>query len=231
MSVVEERLDAILHDLEDLPAEQVAQIFRQLLQPSQADFAQALRVFVHAALTTDAEVERLAGEPKDVRGESDRLLRARMVRMGFNLHPAFRGTGGRVVHVADDLSHIRIRLPLTWRTKNIVGSLYGGSLFAVTDGVHPMMLMAALGDGVIVWDKAASIRYKKPGYSTLFADFSLTTVEVAEIRQALDLHPELDRTFLVELKDEQGVVHTVVERTVYIADKNHYRQKSAEGDK
>jgi len=101
----------------------------------------------------------------------------------------------------------------------------------VTDGVHPMMLMAALGDGVIVWDKAASIRYKKPGYSTLFADFSLTTAEVAEIRQALDLHPELDRTFLVELKDEQGVVHTVVERTVYIADKNHYRQKSAEGEK
>jgi acyl-coenzyme A thioesterase PaaI-like protein len=45
----------------------------------------------------------------------------------------------------DDLSHIRIRLPLTWRTKNIVGSLYGGSLFAMTDGVHPMMLMAALG--------------------------------------------------------------------------------------
>ena len=157
--------------------------------------------------------------------------RARMVRMGFNLHPAFRGTGGRVIHVSPDLSHIRIRLPLTWRTKNVVGSLYGGSLFAVTDGVHPMMLMAALGDGVIVWDKAASIRYKKPGYSTLFADFSLTTAEVAEIRQALDLYPELDRTFLVELKDEQGSVHTIVERTVYIADKNHFRQKSTEGDK
>ena len=57
--------------------------------------------------------------------------RARMVRMGFNLHPAFRGTGGRVEHVSHDLSHIRIRLPLTWRTRNIVGSLYGGSLFAV----------------------------------------------------------------------------------------------------
>ncbi len=80
MSVVEERLDAILHDLENLPAEQVAQIFRQLLQPSQADFAQALRVFVHAALTTQAEVERLAGEPQDVRGESDRLLRDQRIK-------------------------------------------------------------------------------------------------------------------------------------------------------
>lgn len=157
--------------------------------------------------------------------------RARMVRLGFNLHPAFRGTGGRVEHVAHDLSHIRIRLPLNWRTKNIVGSLYGGSLFAVTDGVHPMMLMAALGNEVIVWDKAASIRYKKPGYSTLYADFSLDKEEVEDIRHCLKQHPELDRTYLVELKDEHGTVHTVVERTVYIADKNYYRQKSTEGDK
>ena len=66
------------------------------------------------------------------------------MRMGFNLHPAFRSTGGRVVHVAPDLRHIRVRLPLTWKTKNIVGSLYGGSLFAITDGAHPAMLMAAL---------------------------------------------------------------------------------------
>jgi acyl-coenzyme A thioesterase PaaI-like protein len=157
--------------------------------------------------------------------------RARMVRMGFNLHPAFRGTGGRVEHVAHDLSHIRIRLPLTWRTKNVVGSLYGGSLFAVTDGVHPMMLMAALGDGVIVWDKAANIRYKKPGYSTLYADFLLDPDDVEDIRNSLLQNPELDRTYLVELKDEHGTVHTVVERTVYIADKSFYRQKPSEGDK
>jgi acyl-coenzyme A thioesterase PaaI-like protein len=157
--------------------------------------------------------------------------RARMVRMGFNLHPAFRGTGGRVEHVAHDLSHIRIRLPLTWRTKNVVGSLYGGSLFAVTDGVHPMMLMAALGDGVIVWDKAANIRYKKPGYSTLYADFLLDPDDVEDIRNSLLQNPELERTYLVELKDEHGTVHTVVERTVYIADKNFYRQKPSEGDK
>ena len=128
---------------------------------------------------------------------------ARLVRMGFNLHPAFRSTGGRVVHVAPDLCHIRVRLPLTWKTKNIVGSLYGGSLFAITDGAHPMMLMAALGDGYIVWDKAASIRYKKPGYTTLYADFTLTNEELAEIRRRLAEHPELEHNLLVELKDAQ----------------------------
>jgi acyl-coenzyme A thioesterase PaaI-like protein len=156
--------------------------------------------------------------------------RARMVRLGFNLHPAFRGTGGRVVHVSRDLRHIRIALPLSWKTRNIVGSLYGGSLFAITDGAHPMMLMAALGDGYIVWDKAASIRYKKPGYTTLYGDFVVPKEELAEIRQRLAEAPELEWTFLVELKDEHDVVHTVVERTVYIAEKNYYRQKSGGGD-
>jgi acyl-coenzyme A thioesterase PaaI-like protein len=156
--------------------------------------------------------------------------RARMMRMGFNLHPAFRGTGGRVEHVAPDLSHIRVRLPLTWRTRNVVGSIYGGSLFAVTDGLHPLMIMAALGKEVVVWDKAASIRYKKPGLTTLFADFALPPDEVLAIRNALRDSPELDRTYEVELKDENGVVHTVVERTVYIADKNHYRTKQTRGE-
>jgi acyl-coenzyme A thioesterase PaaI-like protein len=157
--------------------------------------------------------------------------RVRMVKMGFNFHPAFRGTGGRVVHVATDLSHIRVRLPLNWRTKNIVGSIYGGSLFAITDGAHPMMLMAALGKDVIVWDKAASIRYRKPGFSTLYADFVLPKEEVAAIRAALKETPELDRTYVVELKDRHGVVHSVVERTVYIADKNYFQEKIARGDK
>lgn len=156
--------------------------------------------------------------------------RARMVRLGFNFHPAFRGTGGRVVHVARDLRHIRIALPWTWKTRNIVGSLYGGSLFAITDGAHPMMLMAALGEAYVVWDKAASIRYRKPGYSTLFADFRLDEAEIGSIRAALAAHPELERTYTVELKDGHGTVHTVVERTVYIAEKNYYRSKTGGDD-
>lgn len=157
--------------------------------------------------------------------------RARMVRWGFNFHPAFRGTGGRVEHVSHDLQHMRIRLPLTWRTRNIVGSLYGGSLFAITDGAHPLMLMAALGDGYIVWDKSASIRYRKPGWSTLYADFVLSSDEIAQILvQLRDTH-ELDWIFKVELKDQYGAVHAAVERTVYIAEKNYYRQKNAGGDR
>lgn len=153
---------------------------------------------------------------------------ARVMRLGFNLHPAFRGTGGRVEYIAPDLSHIRVRLPLTWRTRNVLGTLYGGSLFSVTDGPHPTMLMLALGRNAIVWDKAATIRYRRPGRGTLYVDFLITPEEIAGIHADLAQHGETERTYLVELKDRDGVVHAQVERTIYIADKAHYKQKIPE---
>lgn len=151
--------------------------------------------------------------------------RAQAMRLGFNLNPAFRGTGGRVDYVSPDLLHVRIRLPLTRRTRNFVGSLYGGSLFAVTDGVHVAMLLASLQREVIIWDKAAAIRYRKPAYTTLYADIRLGGKDLIEICRELDNNHKTSRKFTIELKDQAGILYTVVERLVYIADKAYYKQK------
>ena len=53
---------------------------------------------------------------------------------------------------------------------------------------------------------------------------------MAEIRAAHRENPEIDRTYQVELRDSHGTVHTVIERTVYIADKRHYSQKTSKGE-
>ena len=108
----------------------------------------------------------------------------------------------------------------------MVGSIFGGSLFAVTDGPHPFLLILALGRDFVIWDKAASIQYKRPGRTTLYADFVITAEEIAEVRDIMTRQPEVERVYRVELKDSDGVVHSVVERTVYIAHKDHYKQKS-----
>ncbi len=154
--------------------------------------------------------------------------KAHFFRLGFNLHPAYRRTGGRIDYVSPDMTLIRIRLPFNRSTRNLVGSIFGGSLFAVTDGPHPTMLLMALGKDYIVWDKAASIQYKRPGRSTLYADCIVTAEEIAEVKDILTRQPEVDRTYRVELKDRSGIIHSVVERTVYIANKDHYKQKSKE---
>ena len=149
-----------------------------------------------------------------------------LIRYGFNLHPAYRRTGGRVDYVSPDLTTIRVRVPLNRGTRNLVGTIFGGSLFAVTDGPHPFLLILALGRDYVIWDKAASIQYKRPGRTTLYGDCTITAEEIAKVKDILTRQPEVDRVYRVELKDENGVVHSVVERTVYIANKDHYQQKS-----
>lgn len=153
--------------------------------------------------------------------------RGRILRLSFNLHPAFRATGGRVQFISTDLRHIRIRLPLVRRTRNIVGSIFGGSLFSVTDGIHVTLLFLNLDDDLIIWDKSASIRYRKPAYQTVYADFCLSDADLNDVQQRLQQHHELEHRFTVEIKDRLGVVHTQVERIVYIAQKDFYKKKYA----
>ncbi len=151
--------------------------------------------------------------------------RARAMRLGFNLHPAFRSSGGRVQYISPDLSQVRISLRLTRRTRNIVGSLYGGSLFAITDGPHAAMLLARMERDIIVWDKSAAIRFRRPAYTTLYADFHISQQDIDDICEDLDKEHETSRRFTIEIKDAEGTVYTVVERMVYIADKSYYKVK------
>lgn len=149
---------------------------------------------------------------------------SRLFRWGFNVFPAYRGTGGRVTYIAGDWREIRIRLPLNWRTRNYVGTTFGGSLYGAVDPFYMIMLIKILGPNYVVWDKAASIRFRKPGRATLYARFALEESEINGIKTALESAASVDRTYTVELVDSAGVVHAVVEKTVYIA-----RKKNQEG--
>jgi hypothetical protein len=138
------------------------------------------------------------------------------MRWGFNLFPAFRGTGARVTYIAGDFRELHVKLPLNWRTRNYVGTIFGGSLYGAVDPHYMIMLIKILGPGYVVWDKAATIRFRKPGRSTLFARFRIPDEEIAEVRRLLETAPSIDREYQVELKDAGGVVHAVVEKTIYI---------------
>jgi acyl-coenzyme A thioesterase PaaI-like protein len=140
-------------------------------------------------------------------------------RIKFNFFPAYRGSGARVTYVADDYREIRVKIPLSWRTRNYVGTIYGGSLYAGIDPIYMLMLIKNLGRDYIVWDKAATIRFKRPGRETLFAEFRVTEVELNEIKTKLETKKSVDRVYNVELADKDGKIHATVEKTLYIAKK------------
>lgn len=154
--------------------------------------------------------------------------KSRLIRWAFNFYPSFRRTGARVTFLSADLRALRVKLPLNWRTCNPAGTLFGGSLYAATDALYATLLYFALGGDYIIWDKAATIRYKKPGRCTLYAECHLAEAEIAFIKAELDRAPSVDRTYEVTLIDAGGAVHTVVEKTLYIARKEAYKLKMAQ---
>jgi hypothetical protein len=140
----------------------------------------------------------------------------RFLRWRFNLFPAYRGTGARVVSIADDFREVRVRLPLGWRSRNIVGTIFGGSMYGSVDPIYMIQLMKLLGRGYTVWDKAATIRFKKPGRSTLYATFRIDDEELRTIAEATAGGASIDRTYEVDLVDAEGVVHASIEKVIYI---------------
>jgi hypothetical protein len=49
-----------------------------------------------------------------------------------------------------------VKLPLWWRTRNVVGTIFGGSIYAAVDPFYMLMLIKVLGREYVVWDKAAA---------------------------------------------------------------------------
>lgn len=143
-------------------------------------------------------------------------LRARLMRWGFNVFPAFFATGARVTYLDESFREIHVELPLTWRTRNYVGTIFGGSMFAAIDPVYMVMLIKRLGRNYIVWDKSGSIRFKKPGRTTLYARFHLPDALVYELRSQADEFGRVERCFTIELVDAFGVVYARVEKSIVV---------------
>jgi hypothetical protein len=94
-----------------------------------------------------------------------------------------------------------------------------------------LMLMKNLGRDYIVWDKAAKIRFKRPGRETLFADFLLTEQELSEIKALLETEKSVDRIYTIKLADARGKVHAEIEKILYVAKKAENKKENRKNTK
>lgn len=144
----------------------------------------------------------------------------RNMRILMNIWPPFLGAGIRVKRLQADWREIDVEMKLhRWNT-NYVGTHYGGSLYSMTDPFLMLMLIESLGPEYVVWDKSASIRFRRPGRGTVSAGFRISDAQLAEIKQALDSEEKIDRAFSVEVKDEAGMVVAEVQKQLQIRKKS-----------
>lgn len=144
-------------------------------------------------------------------------LRARLKRARLNADPAFFATGARLTYFDGDYRELHVALPLTWRTRNAMGAIFGGSMFAALEPLYQKMLAARLGVNYAVADKCGAIRFRRPGRTTLYARFRLDDGLLFAIRSAADTHGLTEHVFTTDLVDDRGVVHATVEKTIVIS--------------
>lgn len=145
---------------------------------------------------------------------------AKRLQRWINMYPPFLGAAVRVTRISEDFREVEVEMPLRFYNRNYVGTHFGGSLYSMCDPFYMLMLINILGPDYIVWDKAAAIRFKKPGKGVMKAAFHLTEDKIAEIRAAAEVQPKVEPQFQVVIKDAEGNVVAEIDKLLYVKKKD-----------
>jgi acyl-coenzyme A thioesterase PaaI-like protein len=129
-------------------------------------------------------------------------FRQRVLMRLINLYPPYLGAGIRMRFL--DPHTIVVRLGLHWWNKNLFATQFGGSLYAMCDPHFVFIVMKNLGPGYVVWDKAASIEFLRPGRGAVRATFHIPPERIGEIRAAADRGEKVEPVLDAEIVAEEG---------------------------
>ena len=154
-------------------------------------------------------------------------LTASRLKLIMNWWPPFWGAGIRVVELQHDFRYARVQMPLRWYNQNYVGVHFGGSLYAMCDPFYMLLLINVLNNNTtrkksgdfIVWDKAASIEYVKPGIGTMTAEFRITD-EILNSIYAMEPNTKKFVDLTVNVTDEKGDIVAKLIKTEYVKRKS-----------
>lgn len=137
----------------------------------------------------------------------------------INFYPPYLGAGISIKQINEDFTSISVQMKMRWWNRNLVGTHFGGSLYSMCDPFYMFILIQNLGKNYIVWDKAASIEFKKPGLKTVTATFSISKEEIENIKNKVDIEGKGNFTFNTQVVNEQNETIAQVEKVVYVRKK------------
>ncbi len=105
-----------------------------------------------------------------------------------------------------------------------MGTMFGGTMASATDPIFMIQLIKILGNKYVVWDKSGSIKFKRPGKQTLYAEFNISKEFIEQVKMDIELHKKMHYVLSTHLTDKSGNICAEIERVVYIASKAHYKE-------
>jgi len=154
--------------------------------------------------------------------------KSKLFKYGFNWSPMYRRSTARIIDVSEDLMNMRIKLPISYKNRNYVNSIFGGSMFSAVDPIPMVQLINILGDDYVVWDKSAEIFFKRPAREHLYAKFNYSQEEIEAIKERVRKEEEIEiiKTTLLTNREENKVF-CEVRKNIYVANKSFYKKKRA----
>jgi len=150
---------------------------------------------------------------------------AQIYKFGFNWSPMYRRSTGKIIKVSDDLHVVKIKIPLSYKNRNYAGTIFGGSMLSATDPIYMVQLLHILGDDYVIWDKTASIKYKRPARETAYGEFTFSKEEIKTLKNDLAEKNEVDVTKTMYLVNHEAKIVAEITKTLYVAKKAFYKEK------
>lgn len=141
------------------------------------------------------------------------------IKWVLNLYPPFFFNRIRILDVAPGCRGCRIRIKKSVFTRNLQGTIFGGTIFSAADPMHAILLwqiLAREGRVVQAWLRSARIHYTRAAATDLTLDVELSDADVHDALVALNEKGRFSRTFKTSAIDREGRVCAEIETEVYL---------------
>lgn len=145
--------------------------------------------------------------------------KVRRVLKFLNFYPPLLAAGIRIRETNEELTRVRVEMALRWYNRNLFGTHFGGSLYAMCDPFYVFIILSNIGENYIVWDKTASIKFIKPGKGKVSATFEVSQDQLNNIVSDLEEKGKHTYQFSTQVLDESGGTVAEVHKEVYVRKK------------
>ncbi|MDJ0708975.1 MAG: YiiD C-terminal domain-containing protein [Woeseiaceae bacterium] len=140
-----------------------------------------------------------------------------------NIYPPYLGMGIRMRSFSDDFTRFEVELRPRWYTRNLFGTHFGGSLYAMADPFFVFIVTMNFGKGYVVWDKSAAIEFLKPATGRITGVFEIPPARLQAMQAEVDMLGKNTYHFEADLVNETGDVVARVTKEIYVRAKGVLR--------
>lgn len=133
----------------------------------------------------------------------------------LRFYPPFLLMGVRILNSGTNPASLHVRLPLSWRTRNSGGSIFGGFQAAMADPIAPVVCLMSFKD-IHVWTRKLELDYVARSDEDIFIHLTLSDEQKNTIQTELDQTGRSDPIFTFALTKKDGTLCTRVRCQVTI---------------